>query len=205
MSATAGVAAVVLAGGLSSRLGQEKALLRVHGGENPDLLRRTHDLLCDLVPECWVACRPGRPRDGYACIFDREADLGPISGIYAALCEARHKGYGAVLALSCDLPFMDTATLRRLLEAREAAPSGRLMTTYLQAETGFIESLTAIYEVAALPLIEEALHEGLHKLSRIVPKAAQTHIAYSQTEALPFFNINYPADLELVRRLLATL
>ena len=69
----------------------------------------------------------------------------------------------------------------------------------------FIEALTAIYEVAALPLFDKALARGERKLSRIVPLERQERIAYSQGEALPFFNINYPADLELVRRLLAAL
>ena len=186
------VAGVVLAGGLSSRLGQEKALLRVHGREQPDLLCRTHNLLTALLPQCWVACRPGRPRPGYDCLFDQVEGLGPFSGVYAA-----------VLALSCDLPFMDDATLRRLLAARDAASSDRLLTTFCQTETGFIEALTAIYEVAALPLFDKAQAQGERKLSRIIPQERQERIAYSQGEALPFFNINYPADLELVRRLLA--
>ena len=197
------VAGVVLAGGLSSRLGQEKALLRVHGREQPDLLCRTHNLLTALLPQCWVACRPGRPRPGYDCLYDQVAGLGPFSGVHAALRGAAQQGYAAVLALSCDLPFMDDATVRRLLAARDAASSDRLLTTFCQTETGFIEALTAIYEVAALPLFDKALAQGERKLSRIIPLERQERIAYSQGEALPFFNINYPADLELVRRLLA--
>ena len=199
------VAGVVLAGGLSSRLGQEKALLRVHGQEHPDLLRRTHNLLTALLPRCWVACRPDRPRPGYDCIFDQVEGLGPFSGVHAALRAAAERGFAAVLALSCDLPFMDEATLRRWLTARETAPAGRLLTTFCQRETGFIEALTAVYEVAALPLFDAALAHGERKLSRIIPQERQERIFYSQTEALPFFNINYPADLELVRRLLAAL
>ncbi len=189
------IVGVVLAGGLSSRLGQEKALLRVHGQEQPDLLRRTHNLLTALLPCCWVACRPTRPCAG----------LGPFSGVHAALRAAAEQGFAAVLALSCDLPFMDEATLRRLLAARGAASDGRLLTTFCQRETGFIEALTAVYEVAALPLFDAALALGERKLSRIIPLERQTRIDYSQAEALPFFNINYPADLELARRLLAAL
>ncbi len=199
------IVGVVLAGGLSSRLGQEKALLRVHGQEQPDLRRRTHNLLTALLPCCWVACRPTRPCAGYDCIFDQVEGLGPFSGVHAALRAAAEQGFAAVLALSCDLPFMDEATLRRLLAARGAASDGRLLTTFCQRETGFIEALTAVYEVAALPLFDAALALGERKLSRIIPLERQTRIDYSQAEALPFFNINYPADLELARRLLAAL
>lgn len=199
------VAGVVLAGGLSSRLGQEKAHLRVYGQSQPDLLRRTHDLLASLLPQCWVACRPGQPRPGYDCIFDQVEGLGPFSGVHAALRRARDQGCAAVLALSCDLPFMAEAVLRRLLAGREAAPDTRLLTTFCQKETGFIEALTAVYEVAALPFFDAALERGERKLSRIIPQSRQCRLMYGQEEALPFFNINYPADLEVVRRLLAAL
>ena len=197
------VAGVVLAGGLSSRLGQEKASLRVHGGEQPVLLRRTYDL-ASLLPVCWVACRPGQPRAGYPCVFDRVEGLGPFSGVQTALLEARMRGIAAVLTLSCDLPFMDEATLRALLTGRESAPPTNLMTTYCQKKTGFIEGLTAIYETAGLPWFDAACARRERKLSRIIPEHLQTRIIYSEQEALPFFNINYPADLALARRLLTS-
>lgn len=197
------VAGVVLAGGLSSRLGQEKALLRFYGQDQPHLLERTHTLLAHVLVECWVSCRPGFPRPGYACLFDRQEGLGPCGGVHAALRAAKNKGHAAVLALSCDLPFMDEATLRKLLCAREAAENSRLLTAFCQKESGLIEALVAIYEVEALPLFDAALAKGRRKLSSIVPLAQQERVFYSPHESLPFFNINSAADLEQARRLLA--
>ena len=83
------VAGVVLAGGLSSRMGRDKALLRVYGSDSPDLLARTHALLASLLPQCWVSCRPGLPRAGYQCIFDEKNDCGPVAGVVAALRTAQ--------------------------------------------------------------------------------------------------------------------
>lgn len=197
------VAGVVLAGGLSSRLGREKACLRLYGPDQPDLLERTHNLLAALLAECWVSCRPGLPRPGYACLFDRLQGLGPCGGVHAALHAAKDKGYAAVLVLPCDLPFMDEATLRKLLSAREAAESSRLLTTFRQKESALIEALVAIYEVQALPLFDAALAKGRRKLSAIVPAPLQERVLYSRQEALPFFNLNYPAELEQALRLLA--
>ena len=209
----AGVAGGVGAGGLTSRMGIEKAHRHAYGDEEADMLTRTRTLLGTILPHVWVSCREGHPKEGAVRIFDQHAGLGPFSGVYAALLHAREQGLGAVLPLSCDLPFMDAPTLWRLLEARaahraEAKAQGtvpNLKTTYLQVETGFIESLTAIYEVAAIPLFEAALAQDERKLSRIIPAEQRTHIPYAHHEALPFFNLNYPADLEVFRRLLAAL
>ena len=108
------VAGVVLAGGLSTRMGHDKAQMRVHGADKPDLLARTHALLAELLPRCWVSCRSDCSRSGYECLFDDAPDKGPAAGILAALRAAREHGLAAVLALSCDMPLMDAPTQRKL-------------------------------------------------------------------------------------------
>jgi molybdopterin-guanine dinucleotide biosynthesis protein A len=94
---------------------------------------------------------------------------------------------------------MEEAILERLLRAHETRPAGTLSTAYQQRETGHIESLVAIYEVDALPLFETCLNNKKLKISRIISAEQQHLLTYSTEEALPFFNINYPADLKVAR------
>lgn len=190
------VAGVVLAGGLSARMGRDKALLRIYGVGSPDLLARTHGLLAALLPRCWVSCRSGQPRAGYPCIFDETDGRGPAAGVLAALRAALAQGFSAVLALSCDMPFMDAPTLRNLLAARHAAPAGTLATLYIDAASGRPESLTAVYETASLPWFEEALAVHSGRLNSVVPPERQHRLPYGSDEALPFFNLNRPEDLQ---------
>ena len=192
------VAGVVLAGGLSTRMGHDKAQLRVYGPDKPDLLARTHALLADLLPRCWVSCRADAPRSGYACLFDAKHDQGPAAGILAALREAKAQGFAAVLALSCDMPLMDTPTLRRLLEARAAAPAGTLATLYVEAASGRPEALAAVYETASLPLFEKWLESPGGRLNCIVPLQNQCRLPYGAEESRPFVNLNRPDDLKTV-------
>ena len=88
-----------------------------------------------------------------------------------------------------------------LLDAREARLPGTIMTTYQQEETGFIEALVAVYEPACLPWFDAAWEQGIRKFSVVIPEELRTHVPYARSEALPFFNINYPADFEIARRL----
>lgn len=201
------IAGVVLAGGRSTRMGIEKAHIHAYGQAEPDMLARTRALLGRVTEQVWISCRPDNPKEGH-CVFDHYEGLGPFSGVYTSLLHARDAGLEGILPISCDLPFMDDATLLRLLRARDHARqqgSDAIMTTFFQAETGFIESLTAVYEVTALPWFEAARERQERKLSRIIPPERRTDIVYTHTEALPFFNLNYPADLEVLRRMLAAL
>ncbi len=197
-----GLTGIVLAGGLSTRLGRDKVRLKAHGEDQPDLLGRTCGLLGHFCERVMVSCRNGNSLfDGFSCVVDEENNLGPIGGIYSAL---RAVG-GPILALSCDLPFIGETVLERLCAERESRAPGTVMTTFRQRETGYIEPLVSIYEYEALPWFSAAIEKGIRQINRVLPEDKRHDIFYEAEEALPFFNINYPADLETARRLIAAL
>ena len=189
---------VVLAGGLSSRLGHDKAVLRLEGGQNADLLARAAGLLDQLCGRCIVV---GRVQPGYECYPDALPGRGPVGGIATALKIAA----SPCLVMSCDLPFMELPVLERLAEARAARPKDALSTSYRQADTGHIEALVAIYEPGALPFFEDCAESGKLKISLVVPPERRHFLTYEAGQSLPFFNINYPADLEAARRVMQVL
>jgi molybdopterin-guanine dinucleotide biosynthesis protein A len=191
----ASLVGVVLAGGLSSRMGRDKAGLRLHD-ENVDLLARTVGLLQDV---CGRAIVVGREQAGYACVKDAAPGCGPVGGIATALdhCEG-----AACLVLSCDLPFMNRDILERLVDWRNRRPPGKHVTAWRKADDGKLQPLAAIYEPECLPHFQICVNERLLKISRVVPWYQWEYIEYGEEDELAFFNLNAPADLEVARRLL---
>ncbi len=192
------LAGVVLAGGQSRRLGRDKTRLCLHGESSLDMLNRTCSLLDAVVDEVWISCRT-RPvtaseRPWFA---DERPGIGPIGGIATALRTLRR----AVLALSCDLPFMDETVLAALVDQWRSRSAGTVMTTFVDGESGRIEPLVAIYDCAALPLFDQAIHEEQFRLGAVVPLSAQLRVPYPAAGARAFFNVNTPAELEQVRRM----
>ena len=166
---------VVLAGGRSTRLGQDKVRLRLPG-DGRDMLARTADLLAACTDGVVISCRaPDAGEEtlalpGIRSIPDAEPGLGPLGGVWSALRELRQ-------------------------------PIGTIMTTYQQEETGFIEALVSIYEPACLPFFEEARARNLRQLNLVIPEKLHSRVVYTRAEALPFFNINFPGELEQARRM----
>lgn len=188
-------------------MGLHKPALKVHGDNKPDMLVRTAALLHSCVPEVWVSCRRGQVVPGYTCLHDVQAGLGPIGGIYTALQTLQGTKFEALLVLSCDLPFMQAEILHTLLQAHQhnSPQSSLLMTTFQQAETGFIEALVSVYHRDCFALFQQAVDSGIRQINRVIPPTRRHDIVYERQEALPFFNINYPADLEMARRLIQSL
>lgn len=117
---------VVLAGGRSTRLGQDKVRLRLPATGGTMLARTA--ISSPRARTAWSSrCRaPDAGEEtlalpGIRSIPDAKPGLGPLGGVWSALRELRQP----ILVLSCDLPFMDVPTLRRLIDARGARPPKR--------------------------------------------------------------------------------
>ena len=128
-------------------------------------------------------------------IEDAEPSCGPVGGIASALAHANSD----CLILSCDLPFMTQNNIEKLAKAWLNRKPDTLLCAYKQAETGKIENLVAVYAKQCLPILSDRLAKKLLKISMIIPQERQEHIEYKGQDALPFFNINYPADLRLAQ------
>lgn len=184
---------LVLAGGQSSRLGQDKTAIP-HEGQT--LLERTARLLAPHVAQVFVSCRhPGRVSGNWPVIIDETERIGPAGGIVTAL---RRLG-GPIFVLACDLPFMGSRFITRLLTAREERPGSAVLTAWSLADTEYVESLVAIYEPQALPLLEEGIARGLFKLGRLIPPEKRHLVRYSAEDQDAFFNVNRPEDLRRLR------
>ena len=160
---------LVLAGGRSTRMGRDKATLRYHGATQIDV---GLGLLRELGLAGWVSVRrdqtadPARARHPH--IVDGPQGEGPIAGILAAL---QTDPAAAWLVMACDLPFLDAATLRSLIAARDP---GRVATAFRSAHDGLPEPLCAIWEPrAAAPLSRHVADGG-----RCPRKFLMTHGAH---------------------------
>jgi molybdopterin-guanine dinucleotide biosynthesis protein A len=180
---------LVLAGGKSSRLGQDKTAV-VHAGQT--LLERTARLLAPHVEQVYISCRhPERLSRNWPVLVDETERIGPAGGIMTAL----RRLDGPVLVLACDLPFMHARFIRRLIEAREARPHGRVLTAWRLEGSDYVENLVAIYESEALPLMEHGVAQGIFKLGRLIPAELRHTVHYTEEERDAFFNVNHPDDL----------
>ena len=143
---------VILAGGRSSRMGRDKALLPLQG---TTLLDRLLGIAQGLGWEVAVAGRPGG-------LPDARANAGPLAGIASGLAWAG----GPVIMLAVDLPLITAADLAWLAEA-EAGPDGTVLTV-----EGRIEPLCARWHPALLPAVLAALAGGRRSPVAVLETAA---------------------------------
>jgi molybdenum cofactor guanylyltransferase len=135
---------LVLAGGASTRMRTDKALLDYHGQPQ---VRWAFELAARFCAATFVSVRPDQRDDpsraGLPQIVDRQPGLGPIAGISAALLEHPKAAW---LVLACDLPFLTESTLRYLIAHRDPH---KVATAYRSAHDGLPEPLCAIWEPGA--------------------------------------------------------
>jgi molybdenum cofactor guanylyltransferase len=174
---------LVLTGGHSRRMQRDKATLAYDG--RPQLVRAM-ELLQPLVERAFVSVRGDQLHDPARSVYDTIVDmadgLGPVGGIQSAL--HAHPDH-AWLVLACDLPFLDTATLRHLIEQRcSAGPA----TAYLSSVDGKPEPLCAIYEPSARESLDSWISQDRRCPRQWLSQSGATLVTLPTAQALD--NIN---------------
>ncbi|MBI4832753.1 MAG: molybdenum cofactor guanylyltransferase [Candidatus Lindowbacteria bacterium] len=196
--------AVILAGGKSTRMGRNKALLDF-GGET--LIGRLYGLLKKAFDEVLISANEPGIYDflGAPITHDVFVEAGSLAGIHAGLLRSRAQ---SCFFVACDMPFVNIELVRFLYEFTSdydvVIPQSRFDN---DSRTG-LEPLHAFYSRRCVPHIEEQLRRGDPKIIDFFPYVRVREVTVEEMrpfdpEGLSYFNVNTQEKYELARARLA--
>jgi FdhD protein len=184
-----GVTGVILAGGQSSRMGSNKALLPHKGGRFIESIYRE---LCEIFPEVILVTNTPEQYAFLPCrkVPDLFEGMGALAGIHAGLAQASHP---AVFTVACDMPHLDPWLIRHI------ANRGVGCDIVLPRSPFGYEPLHALYREGCLPVMEECLQKGQRRIVSILPQLRVREIAAAEVARFDpsfdsFSNINTPQE-----------
>jgi molybdopterin-guanine dinucleotide biosynthesis protein A len=187
----------ILAGGRNTRYGDLKAFASVAGrpiiARAADALHRAVSDLILIANDAEAYATLGFPVRG-----DRITGLGAVGGLHAALHWAAEENRPGVLAIACDMPFVSTALLRRLLELARDRNTADLVAPESDNRRG-LEPLCTYYSTRCLPAIERALARadsrmiGFHDEVTVV-RLPLAEVRQFGDPAVLFLNVNTPLE-----------
>ena len=186
-------AAFILAGGRSTRMGQNKAMLEIDGVTMVD---RVIDLVRRAGVEPVVVGSSGENRRTLSArvIPDDWPGAGPMGGIATALRETRTPWN---LVIACDMPYLTTEWLEFLLRRASASPADAVV----PKNKNGAEPMCAMYHQRAEVAIRGVLESGIRKVTEGLAKLQVEYVEPEEwkgfdSDGLLFKNMNEPADYE---------
>ena len=214
------VSGIIVAGGESRRMGRDKAFIDFDG---MPLIARVLERIQPLCTEVTIVAND---KDAYAqfgvpVIGDVYPGKGSLGGTYSGVLAAREQ---YVLAVACDMPFLNTKLLRYLISlasgfdvvipraedlvSKPPHPNAPRKTRRLLAKQVDLHPMHAVYAKTCLPVMHARLRDGDLRLIgfhddvrvRVVEPA---EVDRFDPQHLSFFNANTPEDLEVARAFVA--
>ncbi|RLC79555.1 MAG: molybdenum cofactor guanylyltransferase [Chloroflexi bacterium] len=185
------ISGIVLAGGASRRMGRNKAFLELDGRS---LIEIVIERMASVCAEVLIVAGDARPYAtlGVPVIEDRFRGVGVLGGLHAGLKAASHD---LVLAVACDMPFLNPDLLRAFTRLAE----GFDVAVLRQGEN--VEPLHAAYRRACLPAIETAIRAHRRRIISFFPHVRVRYVTLEDVapfdpELRSFRNVNTPQELE---------
>ncbi len=188
------LAAFVMAGGKSTRMGEDKAFLKL--GSQTLLVRALH-LAHSVARDVRIGGEASKFAAFGRVVEDVYPEHGPLGGIHAALQNTLTQ---LNLILAVDLPFVSSKFLEYLVSQAHAS---RAVVTVPRAAGGW-QPLCAIYGREFADLAEQSLREGRNKIDALFPQVETRVIDEEELQREGFSsdmfrNMNTQEELEKAR------
>lgn len=184
------ITGIILSGGQSSRMGTDKAFIRLG---NKTLIEHTCELIREYCREILISTNK---RNKYLLpehriIADEIKGLGPIGGIYTCL---KYSGTKDNLVVAVDIPFINSGLIQYLLSFTGEA---ELVIPCIRGAS--MEPLCAVYSKSVVKYLEAMIAEKdlkvQHLMNHCNTKVVQISKELDFYDDRLFFNVNTPDDL----------
>ncbi len=172
--------AYILAGGKSSRMGEDKGLKLLNG---KPMIQYVIETISPYFSGIKINTGNTKYADlGYELIPDSIPEKGPMGGIYTAL---KNSSDSEVFIISCDMPFITPAVVNYLLD--QPRNNNAIVASYNHE----IQPLFGIYNQKIFPLIEEKINKNQLKMMDFLQEIQAEIVEMNEIEKnLVFLNIN---------------
>ncbi|NAY90954.1 NTP transferase domain-containing protein [Muricauda sp. JGD-17] len=183
---------LVLAGGKSTRMGSDKNLIQYHGMPHQEYL---YGLLNEVCNSVFLSIRPQQQASipsHFKTIEDQNEYRGPFNGILSA-----HRLYpkAAWLVLACDLPLINSETIKQLAHRRNP---NKLATSFATKKTKLPEPLITIWEPQGLERAKQYLETAESSCPRKFLINSDIELLYPDHDEV-LYNANSISDYEYVK------
>lgn len=178
---------LILAGGKSQRMGQDKGSIPYYGKPHREFLA---ELIAPFCKEIFISINDTLPKSPFKTIADTFVGMGPMGAILSAF---QQNPDSAWLVLACDYPLMNIGTIQQLISNRKPAQTA---TAFQSVENEFPEPLVTIYEPKSYPILLQFLAQG-YACPRKMLINSNIHLLQAKHPEV-FKNVNHPEEMKAV-------
>jgi molybdopterin-guanine dinucleotide biosynthesis protein A len=173
------ITAIIIAGGKSSRMGRDKALLPFGGYSS--LAQFQYQRLQKIFERVYLSAKCDKFDFDAKVIEDRYETSSPL---VALLSIFETLEVDEVFVLSVDTPFVDKKVIHMLSHQCE-----KDVDVVVAKHSDRVQPLCAIYRRSILPLLYQHYHANNHKLHHLLEEASTTYVTFDNPKT--FTNLNY--------------
>jgi molybdopterin-guanine dinucleotide biosynthesis protein A len=180
------ITAIILAGGKSSRMGQDKGLMLLNGKY---FVQHVIDAVSSLASDIIIVSNQSEYEVlGYRVEKDIIKENGPLAGIYTGLVYSQHN---INIVLSCDVPLISTKMLEFLLNHNSESYD-----VTLPSFQNKIHYLIGVYHKRCAEPFMHELRKGQLRVKTALEKVIVNIVNTNHFHAGEFLNINTPQEFQ---------